>query len=204
MSPLLPWTRKEAPAAGATPAPGNGAVEGGTDGGEPGRTKGRPTPKRPRQSPPPPPPRTRKEAYARTRAMQRDQRGRSRAGLAAGDDAYAMPRDRGPVRRLVRDIVDARRNIGSWFLVVGLLIIAGNGSRVPAVQLAATMLWLLLLLGLAADWTLLGRRIARLVRERYPDDATRMRSHVFYGIMRSTQFRRLRMPRPQVRIGERV
>jgi len=136
--------------------------------------------------------------------MQRDQRGRSRAGLAAGDDAYAMPRDRGPVRRLVRDIVDARRNIGSWFLVVGLLIIAGNGSRVPAVQLAATMLWLLLLLGLAADWTLLGRRIARLVRERYPDDATRMRSHVFYGIMRSTQFRRLRMPRAQVRIGERV
>ena len=42
--------------------------------------------------------------------------GRARAGAARGDDAYLPARDRGPVRKLVRDVVDSRRNVGSFFL----------------------------------------------------------------------------------------
>ena len=93
--------------------------------------KGRPTPKRSeaqgrRQGPPPPPPTTRKEAYKRMRAQQAVRRTETRQGAARGDDAYLPARDRGPVRKLVRDVVDARRNIGSFFLVIAAVALVGT------------------------------------------------------------------------------
>jgi hypothetical protein len=172
--------------------------------------KGRPTPKRNEQvvrrtGPPPPPPRTRKEAYARVRAKQRADRGKTRAGIAAGDDSYFMERDRGPVRALVRDIVDSRRNAGSWFFAIGLFVILANSVRgVPFVQFLALFLWVLLIAVLVLDWFLLHRKISRLVGERYPEDTTPMRKHVIYGILRSMQFRRLRQPSARVRLRERI
>ena len=80
--------------------------------GTPASGKGRPTP-------------TRKEAEAAARArakaaldpkatrrQQRDQRAaRSqevRAGLKSGDERYLPARDKGPVRRFIRDFVDSR------------------------------------------------------------------------------------------------
>lgn len=177
----------------------------------PGRPapKGKPTPRRKekdvgRIGPPAPPPKTRKEAYARARAQSKEQRGTARAGAAAGEDRFVMARDRGPVRRLVRDVVDSRRGIGSWFLVVGVLIIAGNGSAQPQIRLAATVAWVLLLVGLVVDWTLMGRKVARLVHERHPDDDTTMRKHLGYAVLRSTQFRKLRQPAPRVRPGQQI
>src|SRR5215218_8369434 len=82
--------------------------------------KGRPTPRRSeaqgrRPGPPPPPPTTRKEAYKRMREQQAVRRSETRQGMARGDDNYLPARDRGPVRRTVRDVVDSRRNVGSWF-----------------------------------------------------------------------------------------
>ena len=73
--------------------------------------KGRPTPKRTeaqgrRTGPPPPPPTTRKEAYTRMRSQQASRRVEARQGAARGDDSYLPARDRGPVRKLVRDVVD--------------------------------------------------------------------------------------------------
>src|SRR5919107_5308582 len=83
--------------------------------------KGRPTPKRHeaqgrRPGPPPPPPTTRKEAYKRMREQQAANRSNVRRAALAGDEAYLPARDRGPVRKLVRDLVDSRRNVGGLFL----------------------------------------------------------------------------------------
>ena len=203
MSPLLrrnrtaPADEVAAPSTAEAPVRGTGA-------------KGRPTPKRKerevrRVGPPPPPPRTRKEAYARVRAKQREDRVRTRTGLAAGDDAYFMDRDKGPLRRLVRDIVDSRRNAGSWFFAIGLLVIFSNSIRnQPLVQFIARFGWVLLVVVLLLDWYLLWRKISRLVKERFPEDDMPMRKHVVYGILRSMQFRRLRQPRVQVRLRQRI
>ncbi len=92
--------------------------------------KGRPTPKRSeaqgrRQGPPPPPPTTRKEAYKRMREQQAANRGSAREAAARGDDSALPARDRGPEKRLVRDVVDSRRNAGSLFLVVAALVLVG-------------------------------------------------------------------------------
>jgi hypothetical protein len=104
---------------------------------------------------------------------------------------------------MIRDMVDSRRSVSSWFFLIALLIVLVSASKVPAVQLIGTVLWVLLAIALVIDWWLLGRRIRDAVRDRFPNEPKRG-GHVMYGIMRSTQFRRLRVPKPQVRYGKRA
>lgn len=176
---------------------------------DPTAKKGKPTPRRKdrevgRVGPPEPPPRTRKEAYSRSRAANKEGRTKSRAGIAAGDDKFMLARDQGPVRELVRDVVDSRRGIGSWFLVIGLLIIVGNGQQNPTIRTLASVLWALLIIALVVDWALMGRKVSRLVRERFPEDSLAMRRHIGYAVMRSIQFRKLRQPPVRVKYGQDI
>ena len=171
--------------------------------------KGRPTPKRTeaqgrRPGPPPPPPTTRKEAYKRMREQQAANRGTARAAAARGDDGYLPARDRGPVRKLVRDIVDARRNAGSFFLLVAALVLLGNFVPNEQVRSYTVSLWLVFFLVIIADSVVLGRRIKRTVLERFPNQDHKMKGLVWYGITRATMVRRWRFPKPEVRLGAKA
>jgi hypothetical protein len=171
--------------------------------------KGRPTPKRSeaqgrRPGPPPPPPTNRKEAYRRMREQQANTRGAARAGALAGDDSYLPARDRGPVRKLVRDVVDARRNAGSFFLVVAALVLVGYFIPNTAVQSYTVFLWFLFFLVIIGDSVFLGRRIKRTVLERFPGQDHKMRGLIWYGVSRSTMVRRWRFPKPEVALGAQV
>ncbi len=171
--------------------------------------KGRPTPKRSeaqgrRQGPPPPPPTTRREAYKRMREQQATRRAQTRLGAARGDDSYLPVRDRGPVRKLARDVVDSRRNIGSLFLAVaGVALI---GTFVPSTLLRGYASFLLFgfFMLLIVDSFVLGRLIKRKVAERFPDGAQKSRGVVWYGITRATMIRRWRFPKPDVAVGAKV
>jgi hypothetical protein len=163
--------------------------------------KGRPTPKRTeaqgrRTGPPPPPPTTRKEAYRRMRAQQATRRVEARQGAARGDDSYLPARDRGPVRKLVRDVVDTRRNVGSFFLVIAGVALIGTVVPNLAVRSYASFLLFAFFLLLIVDSVVLSRRINRAVTERFPDAPKRGLS--WYGISRSTMIRRWRFPKPDV------
>ena len=46
-----------------------------------------------------------------------------REKMMSGEDAYLLPRDKGPVRRFVRDVVDSRRNILGLFMPAALLLV---------------------------------------------------------------------------------
>ena len=169
--------------------------------------KGRPTPKRNeaqgrRTGPPPPPPTTRKEAYKRMRAQQAVRRSEMRQGAARGDDSYLPARDRGPVRKLVRDIVDARRNVGSFFLAIAGVALVGTIVPSLTVRSYATFLLFGFFLLLIVDSFLLGRRIKKIVPQRFPD--ARMRGVVWYGISRATMIRRWRFPKAEVPLGAEV
>ncbi len=171
--------------------------------------KGRPTPKRSeaqgrRAGPPPPPPTTRKEAYKRMRAKQASTRTVSRAGMARGDDNYLPARDRGPVRKLVRDIVDSRRNVGSFFL--GVAAVALIGTIVPSIVVRnyASFVLFGFFLVMIVDSVILSRRINRKVAERFPSGDHKTRGLVWYGISRSTMIRRWRFPKPDVALGADV
>jgi cation transport ATPase len=187
----------------ATAVTAHGATAVGTAG------KGRPTPKRTeaqgrRSGPVPPPPTTRKEAYKRQREQQTAGRGSAREAAARGDDSALPARDRGPVRRLVRDVVDARRNAGSFFLVVAALVLIGYFIPNPAVQGYTVFVWFAFFLVIIADSFVLGRRIKRTVLERFPNNKESMRSLVWYGVSRATMIRRWRFPKPQVALGADV
>ncbi|GAA3171649.1 DUF3043 domain-containing protein [Blastococcus jejuensis] len=197
----LPGRRDRAETTIETPS--DSAAEAAT-----GTGKGRPTPKRSvaqgrRPGPPPPPPTTRKEAYKRMREQQASRRAESRAGMARGEEAYLPARDRGPVRKLVRDIVDSRRNVGSFFLVIaGVALI---GTIVPSIVVrnyASYMLFGFFLL-LIVDSVVLSRKIKGKVAERFPD-APKTRGVVWYGISRATMIRRWRFPKPEVPLGADV
>jgi hypothetical protein len=151
-----------------------------------------------------PPPANRREAARRMRERQREQRTESMEGMRRGDERYLLARDRGPERALVRNIVDSRRNAGTWFFGGALIVLVGSSVANPLIQIVSNMLWAFLALAVVADAVLISRRIKKLVRERFPDTTQRMRSLYTYGIMRSITFRRMRMPKPQVDIGETV
>ncbi|MEV6847669.1 DUF3043 domain-containing protein [Actinoplanes sp. NPDC051411] len=131
----------------------------------------------------------------RTEAMQ---------GMRQGDERYLMARDRGPERRLVRDIVDSRRNIGSYFIVGALIVLIGSITKISIVVLVSNILWFALALLMVLDSVLIARRVKRLMRERFPKTEQRIGSLQLYGIMRALQFRRFRTPNPQVKTGDKV
>lgn len=161
-------------------------------------SKGRPTPKRSeaakrRGGPVAPPPTTRKEAAARLRAQQADGR---KTLKAAGADAL-LPRDVGPVRALVRDVVDARRSLGPLLLPVAIALPLANATHDRGFIAIVTALWITTIAAVAVDTVLAGRSIVRAVRAQFPGE-TKLRPHVTYGLLRGTSIKRFRRPKPRV------
>jgi hypothetical protein len=152
-----------------------------------------------------PAPSNRREAYKSTRDRQRAERAEAAAGMRAGDERYLLARDRGPERRLARDIVDSRRTVGTWFFAGALIVLLGSSTRMPpVVQLGANLLWAILAIGVVVDSVLIARKVGKLVRERYPKSTVGKGSLYLYGIMRGLTFRRMRVPKPQVELGTKV
>ncbi|MFF0202597.1 DUF3043 domain-containing protein [Streptomyces sp. NPDC005017] len=172
---------------------------------DPQAPKGRPTPKRSeaqsQRRSVASTPTTRKEASKRQREERRAALDRQRQALAGGDERYLPARDKGPVRRFARDFVDSRFNIAEFFLPMAVLILVLSVVRVQNVQTLALLLWLVVIVMIVLDSVLTGFRLKKQLRERFPDE--NKRGAVAYALMRSLQMRRLRLPKPQVKRGER-
>jgi Protein of unknown function (DUF3043) len=148
-------------------------------------------------------PENRREAMKQMRGRQREEREERTQGMRNGDERYMLVRDRGPERRLVRDIVDSRRTVGTWFFGGALIVLIGTTVRIQAVQFASNILWALLAVGVVVDSILIARKVKRLVRERFPKTTQRIGSLQIYGVMRALTFRRMRVPKPQVSLGDK-
>jgi hypothetical protein len=138
------------------------------------------------------------------RERQRLERAEATAGMKAGDERYLLARDRGPERALVRDIIDSRRTVGTYFFGGALIVLIGSTVQIPAVQLASNLLWLLLAIGVVIDSVLIARKVKRLVKERFPKTTQRVGSLQIYAVMRGLTFRRMRVPKPRVELGQAV
>jgi hypothetical protein len=189
------------PAAPAGPA-GSSAPRDAGAGEDKATGKGRPTPKR-------------REAQARQRrpiasapadrrTAREDARRRRtevRAALERGDESRMPARDRGPVRRFVRDYVDSRRTIAEYFLPVGVILyvplLFGPAGAKGIAGLALMGLLILLVLELVR----LGIGLSRALRSTFAGDERR--GAVLYGLTRAGQMRRFRLPRPQVKVGDK-
>ena len=69
-------------------------------------------------------------------------------------------------------------------------------------RLFSTLQWVGSILLVIVDLTILGIRVKRELRKRFPDDTRR--GHVLYAVVRSTQIRKLRLPKPTVKPGTPV
>ncbi|GAA3985390.1 hypothetical protein GCM10023085_79440 [Actinomadura viridis] len=167
--------------------------------------KGRPTPKRSeaekRRRQPITAPSNRKEAYKRVREKQAAERARAREGMSRGEDKYLLKRDKGPVRRLARDYVDARRTVGSYLMYAMFVIVALSLLPVTAAKLLVLLAPPLLLAVVFVEGLLISRGIKRLAAERYPDEDAK--GVGLYAAMRAMQIRRLRVPSPQIQPGQK-
>ncbi|WP_233147986.1 MULTISPECIES: DUF3043 domain-containing protein [unclassified Mycobacterium] len=187
--------------------------------------KGRPTPKRDdarrggRKGPVAPAPMTTAEARARRKSLagpklsreeRRAERAVSRARMTerrermmAGEEAYLLPRDQGPVRRYVRDVVDSRRNFLGLFMpsTLALLFIMFG---VPQLQLYISPAMLVLMAVMSVDGLILGRKVNKLVDAKFPNNTESRWKLGLYAASRASQMRRMRTPRPQVKHGNSV
>ncbi len=185
--------------------------------------KGRPTPKRReaenrRRGPVAPPPTTRAEARARRKelkstlskeekkalaAERRAKRLEQRERMMEGDEAFLMPRDKGPVRRYARDIVDSRRNFAGLFMPFAIVLIVLM-FLVPQLAAITNLLLLAFVVLMAIDGIILGRIVNRRVAERFPDTADGGFKLGWYSFTRAMQLRKMRAPRPMVSHGDEV
>ncbi|MFJ1591094.1 DUF3043 domain-containing protein [Kitasatospora albolonga] len=173
---------------------------------DPQAPKGRPTPKRSeaqtqRRRANSGVPTDRKAAMKRQREARRADLARQREALASGDERYLPVRDKGPVRRFVRDFVDSRFCVAEWFLPLAVIILILSVIQVQNIQTISLMLWMGVIILIVIDSIGLSIRLKKQLRERFPDAPKR--GAVAYGLMRTLQMRRLRLPKPQVKRGER-
>lgn len=167
--------------------------------------KGRPTP-------------TRKEAEAAARerarlpkdrrAMMKRQRDlrvedsrKMRAAMKSGDERYLPPRDRGPVRRFIRDLVDSRLRFGDVMIPVFivLLVIQYGFYGSPAAQFAGALVLPMMLLAIF-EIMIIRYRVRKEVSRRWPEET--LKGVTAYAVMRAMNMRWMRLPKPQTRIGE--
>ncbi|MCP2299679.1 Protein of unknown function (DUF3043) [Nocardia amikacinitolerans] len=183
--------------------------------------KGRPTPKRreaegKRRGPVAPAPLTAKEARARrkaTRGTKEERKAASaerrqaaqerRARMLAGEDKYLLPRDQGPVRAYVRDLVDARRNLVGLFMPMALVLIMSMFAA-PGLQTIVTLAMLVMMLFMIIEGVILGRIVNNRVRERFPDNTDTGFRLGWYAFVRASQIRKMRAPKPRVSPGDAV
>jgi hypothetical protein len=164
--------------------------------------KGRPTP-------------TRKEAQAAARARATsamDKKGakkvlrerrtmtnaQMRAGMKSGDERFLPARDKGPVKRFIRDWIDARLSVAEFLLPLLVIIMVLQYSG-PSMRVLAGNVMAATVLLTAVDTIWLVFKLKRALRAKFPDDE--LRGTTSYSVLRVMQVRFMRMPKPKVKLG---
>lgn len=166
--------------------------------------KGRPTP-------------TRKEAEAAARERARLPRDRKalarhqkelriessrtlRKAMKEGDEKHMLARDQGPVKRLIRDLVDSRIGFSELLAPLLILIMLLGYTAGPDAARYANALWYVTIILVIFDVIRLRFRVRREVRRRFPEET--LKGVTTYAVMRALNLRFLRMPKPRVKIGQ--
>ena len=149
------------------------------------------------------------------RRKQSEQRLAARAGMEAGDERYLPIRDKGPQRRMVRDIVDARFTVGEFMIPLMFAVIiatfipsyneldAKGNPTATAATLQLTVLIALygfFIIGLT-DAIILGRQVTKKLQAKFGEVERGVR---WYAGVRAFQFRPLRVPKPRVARGDQI
>lgn len=146
---------------------------------------------------------SRKEQSKKQRQARETARMRSREAMrSGGDDKYLPLREQGPVRRFCRDYVDRRFNMAEVLLPILIVILLFSFVNRPWASAAVLALWTATILSTIIDEVVLVRGLRKELRARFEPGDTR--GCLPYTVLRSTQLRRFRMPKTQVKRGEKL
>jgi Flp pilus assembly protein TadB len=143
-------------------------------------------------------PMTRKEQMKREREARAMIRERQQEALKSGDEKFLPLRDRGPVRRFTRDYIDRRRLVAEYLLPILILAFIVTTLPPPWAGIGLLM-WVGTTLLTIVDEFFLIRRLKKELARRFPDESKK--GITLYTLLRSTQLRRWRLPKPQIDRG---
>ena len=165
--------------------------------------KNKPTPKRnAKKLTPALAPAATKEAKKAERENARRRRMEMRQLYLKGDERALPKRDKGPVRKLARDYVDARWSVAEFFLPLLMVVLLLTAMPSVTIKVFATLVMYLVVLISALDGIWMGRQIKKMAGTKYPNES--VTGVTMYAWMRSTQIRRLRTPAPLVKRGTKL
>lgn len=148
----------------------------------------------------------RKESRRLDRERSQRDRMNAQQALMTGDEKNMPAQHRGPERRLVRDVVDSRRNLAEVFFPIALvfmLVALVMPLFFPELYMVMSTGMIIVLWGgilaCVLDSVFLRKRLRKELTAAFGDVE---RGLVGYGIMRSIQIRRWRLPRPMIKHGE--
>lgn len=133
------------------------------------------------------------------RARAAEDRKAQRAGLMRGDESHLPKRDKGPVRKFIRDFVDSRVSAAEFFLPLAAIVLVL--SLVGAKGLSVAV-WEVMVIVIGVDSIILARRLRKELIKRFPNAPRRGTTP--YALMRALTTRRLRTPKPQSERGVKI
>lgn len=145
-------------------------------------------------------PRNRREMAAYQRKHRTESNKKIRQAMKDGDERYFLARDQGPVRRFIRDYVDARFSFLEIMIPVMLAtLVLGYSGNATLAEIGNFVLIGMFLL-IIVDMVTLRFRLRRELARRFPEEPTK--GTTYYAITRAMQMKFMRLPKPQVRIGQ--
>jgi hypothetical protein len=141
------------------------------------------------------------KATPEDKARARSDRAKRMEAMRRGEDWALLPRDRGPVRKLARDWVDAHRRPSEYYMYILVVLLIALLSRNATLNAYVSPFVLVLIAVIAVDAYYIRRALRRLVAERYPNESTR--GLTVYATMRALQIRRFRNPAPRLKPGDK-
>jgi len=193
---LFRRTKTETPATAVTPDPGAAGQSG----------KGRPTPTRKEAEAAAKArakaPRTRREIAAYQRQHKTESSKKIRQAMKEGDERYFVARDQGPVRRFIRDYVDARFSFLEIMIPVMLVTLVLGYSGIPRLAEVGNFVLFGMFLLIIVDMVTLRFRLRRELTKRFPEAPTK--GTTYYAITRAMQMKFMRLPKPKVKIGTQL
>lgn len=147
----------------------------------------------------------RRAASKAARERNRELRDIQYKALQSGDEKGLPARDRGPVRRYARNYVDARRNLGEYFLLIALvfmvlIMMTAQVKNQTLPFIVTVLLYSMVFVTIFDAWYMWRKLKGKLIAKFGEDKVDK--SVRWYAVMRVFQLRRARLPKPQVKHGE--
>jgi hypothetical protein len=147
-------------------------------------------------------PRDRRAAAAAQRAARAEGSAKMRQALRTGDDRYLPTRDKGPVRRFVRDFVDTKISFAEFALPLVVIFFIPTFVASTDVMRIMNNIMTVMIVVVAINLVVLRLQLRRQLARRFPGVPTR--GLTWYMCSRALQLRWIRAPRAQRRIGEQL